>query len=126
MALDICPTEWCRWTRIQNEPACKNCGHVWESSTKLVKLHIELDTVALVSKEDLLYNPDGFLLGVQPHFASRALRETVGNVPDTDIEVSLEEIKEEKDLPKGWEMTCIPFFEKENRTIRDILEQSRS
>jgi hypothetical protein len=88
-----------------------------------MKLHIELDTVAVVKKEDLLYSPDGTLLGVQPPFASRILRETVGNVPDTDIRVSLEEIKGEKDLPQDWEMNCIPFFEEEDRTIRDILEQ---
>ena len=42
MPIDICPTEWCRWVKIQGEPACKNCGHVWEE--------IRVDSIGSVDK----------------------------------------------------------------------------
>jgi hypothetical protein len=88
---------------------------------KLMKLHISLDTVAVVD-DSVLINTGG-IVTVVPHFACSVLRETIDNIPDEDIEVDVTEIKNKDDLPSGWDINALPFMDKQDRSIKTILKE---
>lgn len=87
----------------------------------LYKMKLTVETVAIVETKDMSSDKSS----VHPYFAADVLRETIENVPHEDIKVELEEIKNEKDLPKGWSIRCLPFMGDNGTTIRTILENQK-
>jgi len=92
--------------------------------SKLMKMRIMLETVALVTDKDVFRcELDGRWLAPKPDFTCRVLRETIDNIPREDIAGDMTEIKSKEDLPYRWQMGSIPFMGKDDRSIKQILEE---
>lgn len=91
---------------------------------KLMKMRITVETVALVDDDDVIISGlDGSIIGPEPDFSYRVLRETTENIPHEDIDVDMTEIKSKADLPYRWGMESLPFMGKDDSTIKQLLEE---